>query len=53
MSTFPVAVPPRRLRGFIRVAPALRRPLAITGAVIVAIWILIAIFAPLLAPTGR
>jgi ABC-type dipeptide/oligopeptide/nickel transport system permease subunit len=33
-----------------RINPGLRQPLAITGAVIAVAWILIAIFAPLLAP---
>jgi peptide/nickel transport system permease protein len=47
-----VDLPPRRLRGWIHVAPALRRPLAIIGAVVVAFWVAIAIFAPLLAPYG-
>jgi peptide/nickel transport system permease protein len=51
MSAFRIEIPARRL-GWIRVAPSLRRPLAITGAVIVAFWIVIAIFAPLLAPYG-
>ena len=43
---------PRRLRrrraAFIR--PAWRQPLAITGAVIAVAWLIVAIFAPLIAP---
>jgi peptide/nickel transport system permease protein len=35
-----------------RINPGLRQPLAIAGAVIAVIWVLIAIFAPLLAPAG-
>jgi peptide/nickel transport system permease protein len=40
----------RRFRWRVRVAPAWRQPLAIAGAVIAAIWVVIAIFAPLIAP---
>jgi ABC-type dipeptide/oligopeptide/nickel transport system permease subunit len=40
----------RRYRWRIRVAPAWQQPLAIAGAVIAVLWILIAVFAPLLAP---
>jgi peptide/nickel transport system permease protein len=43
---------PLRFRLRPRVSPALRRPLAIIGATVVAIWVLVAIFAPLLAPYG-
>ena len=35
-----------------RINPGLRQPLAIAGLVIVVLWVLIAIFAPLLAPTN-
>ena len=35
---------------FARIHPGLRQPLAITGLVIAVLWVLIAIFAPLIAP---
>ena len=42
----------RRMRaGTRRISPGLRQPLAITGIVIAAAWIVIAVFAPLLAPS--
>jgi peptide/nickel transport system permease protein len=43
-----------RVRGLrrSRIHPGLRQPLAVAGAVIVAIWVLIAIFAPLIAPSN-
>jgi ABC-type dipeptide/oligopeptide/nickel transport system permease subunit len=52
MSVLPIDLPQRRLAGWSRVSPALRRPLAIIGVTVVAIWVLVAIFAPLLAPYG-
>jgi ABC-type dipeptide/oligopeptide/nickel transport system permease subunit len=49
-----VTLPSRTLpfHGRLRISPAMRRPLAIVGAVVVAIWVLVAIFAPLLAPSA-
>lgn len=41
---------PRRYRRLRIGHPAMRRPLAITGAVILAIWVLAAILAPVIAP---
>ena len=42
----------RRMRaGTRRISPGLRQPLAISGIVIAAAWIVIAVFAPLLAPS--
>ncbi len=53
MSTASEAIElPARYRRLPRVHPALRRPLAVTGAAILAIWVLVAIFAPLIAPYG-
>ncbi len=46
MTELSLELPRRRFT----IAPAWRQPLAITGAVIAVIWILIAIFAPLIAP---
>ena len=40
----------RRFRWRIRVAPAWRQPLAVAGVVIAFVWIVIAVFAPLIAP---
>jgi peptide/nickel transport system permease protein len=40
----------RGRRGSRRVSPAWRQPLAITGAVIAVVWVLVAVFAPLVAP---
>ncbi|MFZ4842357.1 MULTISPECIES: ABC transporter permease [Mycetocola] len=37
-------------RRWLKIAPAFRTPLAITGITIAALWVLIAIFAPILAP---
>ena len=34
----------------LRISPGLRQPLAVTGAVIAAAWLVIAVFAPLIAP---
>jgi peptide/nickel transport system permease protein len=48
MSTLAVGLRRRRARG--RLRPAWRQPLAIIGAVIAAGWIVIAIFAPYIAP---
>jgi ABC-type dipeptide/oligopeptide/nickel transport system permease subunit len=47
-TTVPARIPLRYRRP--RVHPALRRPLAITGGLILATWIVVAIFAPELAP---
>jgi peptide/nickel transport system permease protein len=40
----------RGLRRRLRVGPAFRQPLAVAGAVLAAAWLLVAIFAPLVAP---
>ena len=45
-----LAVRLRTRRGAGRVRPAWRQPLALTGAVIAAAWIVVAVFAPLIAP---
>ncbi len=42
----------RGLRARHRINPALRQPLAIVGGVIIVAWILIALFAPLIAPAN-
>jgi len=42
----------RGLFGARRINPGLRQPLAIVGAVIAAAWVVIAIFAPLIAPSN-
>jgi ABC-type dipeptide/oligopeptide/nickel transport system permease subunit len=42
----------RASRATHRINPGLRQPLAIAGLVIVVLWVLIAIFAPLLAPSN-
>ena len=41
---------PRRARGRGRVRPAWRQPLAVTGAVVAVGWLVVAIFAPYIAP---
>ncbi len=43
-----VAIPPPAVVG--RVRPVWRRPLAIAGAVIAVVWLVVAVFAPLIAP---
>jgi ABC-type dipeptide/oligopeptide/nickel transport system permease subunit len=45
-----LAVPSVPARRSFRIHPGLRHPLAITGLVIALLWVLIAIFAPLIAP---
>jgi len=42
----------RRVLSLHRINPGLRQPLAVAGAVIAGAWILIAIFAPLIAPSN-
>jgi peptide/nickel transport system permease protein len=46
----PLALPRLRRRRRLRLGAAWRQPLAITGSAIAIIWILVAIFAPLVAP---
>jgi peptide/nickel transport system permease protein len=46
----PLALPRLRRRRRLRLGAAWRQPLAITGAAIAVIWIVVAIFAPLVAP---
>jgi peptide/nickel transport system permease protein len=48
----PLALPRFRRRRRLRIGAAWRQPLAITGAAIAIAWILIAIFAPFVAPYG-
>jgi peptide/nickel transport system permease protein len=45
-----VALEARRYRWRLRVSPAWRQPLAIAGVVIAIAWLVIAVFAPLIAP---
>lgn len=47
----PFAVLPRRRFGWRALPPAWRTPFAIGGAVVIVLWILVAVFAPLLAPS--
>ena len=50
MNVFAFGARLRRRRSLVR--PAWRQPLAVTGAVIVLAWVVVAIFAPLIAPHG-
>jgi peptide/nickel transport system permease protein len=46
----PLALPRLRRRRRLRIGAAWRQPLAITGAAIAVIWMVVAVFAPLVAP---